>query len=114
MAIDYSKQAGQKITTKGNQKICINLGSITHIQCDGDLATIFLNNNIKVDEIRTLKEYEKILSEKGFIRISRNTIVNSKYIKKLTTQAGKRILYLKDIKLEVSRRQLKFLKDYLY
>ena len=114
MAIDYSKQAGQKITTKGNQKTCVNVESIMYIRCDDDMATIFLNDKSKVSEIKTLNEYEKILSDKGFIRISRDTIVNSKYITKVSTNADKRIVYLGEINLNVSRRRLKYLKKCLY
>ena len=67
MVIDYSQQIGKKITTKGNQKVCIHLESIIYIQCEGDFATIFLNDKSKVNEIKTLKKFEEDLSDKGFI-----------------------------------------------
>ena len=114
MAIDYSKQIGKKITTKGNQKICIHLENIMYIRCEGDLSTIFLSDKSKVEEIKTLKEYEKELSDAGFVCISRNTIINGKYITKADTNYHKRVVYLGETALNISKRRLIFLKNHLF
>jgi two-component system LytT family response regulator len=113
MVLDYSSQIGKKITTKGYQKSCISLEDIMFIQCDGELSTIFLNDQSKVDEIKTLKEFEDDLSDKGFIRINRNTIINGKYITMVNTNYSKRVVYLGKIELSISKRRLILFKQYL-
>ena len=88
MLKDYSCQTGKKLTTKGHHKIPVYIESIMYIQCHNELATIFLNDNSCVEEIKTLKKYEEDLRGIGFIRISRNIVVNGKHITK--TAAGLR------------------------
>jgi DNA-binding LytR/AlgR family response regulator len=114
MGIDYSPQIGKKITTRGTKKVCIHVESIMYIQCNGNFATIFLNDSTKVNEIKTLKAYEEDLCGMGFIRISRNIIVNGKYIANVHTHLGKSIVYLEDIALNISKRRLRFVKEHLY
>jgi DNA-binding LytR/AlgR family response regulator len=114
MPIDYSRQIGKKMTTKGYHKLCVHIESIMYIQCHGGLATLFLNDHSQVDEIKTLKEFEEDLCGMGFIRIYKNTIVNGKYITKVNTNQGKRVVYLGEIELNVSRRQLRVLKGQLF
>ncbi|MCL2289433.1 MAG: LytTR family transcriptional regulator DNA-binding domain-containing protein [Bacteroidetes bacterium] len=113
MKIDYSKQLGKKLITKGHQKICVHIKNIMYIQCHGGLATLFLHDESKVEDIKSLKAFEEDLCEMGFIRISRNTIVNVKYITKIDTNRDKKIVYLKEIMLEASRRRLAFLRKCL-
>ena len=114
MVKDYSQQTGKKTTTKGHHKICISIESIVYIQCEGGLATLFLDDQSKVEEIKTLKAFEADLCGMGFIRISRNTLVNGKHITKINTNQGKRIVYLGDIALRVSKRRLACLKEQLF
>jgi DNA-binding LytR/AlgR family response regulator len=106
MPIDYSKQIGKKIITKGHHKMCVHIESIMYIKCHRGLATIFLHDNSQIDEIKTLKEFEEDLGGMGFIRICRNTIVNEKYITKINTRKGKRLVYLGENALSISKRQL--------
>jgi len=114
MRIDYSGQIGKKITTKGHHKICVHVESIMYIQCHEGLTTMFLHDKSKVEEIKSLKAFEEDLCGMGFIRISRDTIVNGKYITKVSTNFGKRMVCLTEIALNVSKRRLIFLKEYLY
>ena len=114
MVIDYSKQIGKKITTKGNQKVCIHLESIMYIQSEGGLATIFLNDESSVEEIKTLKEFEKDLFDAGFVRINRNTIINCRYITNVDTNYAKRVVYLGKIALKISKRHLIGVKKQLF
>jgi DNA-binding LytR/AlgR family response regulator len=114
MPIDYSRQIGKKITTKGHQKICIDIENIRYIQYNESLSTIFLNDNSKVNDIKTLTSFEEEFSGMGFIRISRDTIINGKYITKIKTNLGKRIVYLEEIALNVSKRRMSLLKKSLY
>ena len=106
MITDYSKQTGKILTIKGHHKVCVHIESIMYIQCHEGLATIFLNDENTVKEIKTLKAFEQKLYDMGFMRINRNTIVNGKYITKINTKQGKRMVCLGEIVLKVSRRRL--------
>ena len=110
MPIDYSKQIGKKLTTKGHHKICVHIESIMYIQCHGGLATMFLSDESTVNEIQPLKTFEEDLCGMGFIRINRNTIVNSKYITKINTNQRKGMVCLGEIVLKVLRRRLRGFK----
>ena len=99
MLIDYSHQTGKKIATKGHQKHCVEIKDIMYIQCHGELATLFLKDGKQVAEIKSLKKFEEDLCGLGFVRICRNTIINSKYIKGITTRQGKKVVHLKRIEL---------------
>jgi len=92
MSIDYSQQIGKKMTTRGHKKICIHVENILYIQCHGELSTIFLNDSSYLMEIRPIRAFEEDFSNMGFIRISRNTLVNGKYLTKLDTLQGKRLV----------------------
>ena len=113
MIIDCSEQIGKKFITKGHHKICVDIEDIMYIQCHGSLATIFLNDKTKVDEIKTLKAFEEDLCGMGFVRICRNTIINKKYISKIDTNQGKGIVCLGEIVLKISRRRLEVFRKYL-
>jgi len=111
MGIDYSSQTGKKIITKGHIKNCIDIENIRYILYNGGgLVTIYLNDNTYVCDIKTLTAFEEEFAGMGFIRISRNTLVNGKYITKINTNTGKRIVYLGEIALHVSKRRLGALK----
>ena len=112
--LNYNKQNGLKFMTKGVQKLFINIENIMFIQCDGDLSTMYLDDYSKIGEIKTLKEFEDDLSDKGFIRISRNTMINCKFITKVKTNQGNRIIELGEIKFSVSRRKFKDLKSIFF
>ena len=107
MLIDYSKQTGKKIMTKGDKKKFINIEDIMYIKCKDYLSTIFLNNGIKIHEVKTLREFEKELSELGFFRIRDNTIINVNYITEVDTKIHKRTVKLGEIDFIVAKSRLK-------
>ena len=114
MILDYSKQLGKKMITKGHQKACVHIESIVYIQCHGGLSVIYLNDESQEEEIKTLKAFEEDLCGMGFIRISRDTIVNGKYVTEVNTNNGKRVVCLGEIVLNVSKRRLGELRGQLF
>jgi len=114
MGIDYSRQIGKKITTKGVQNICIDIEAIIYIQCHEGLSTLFLHDSIEAYDIKTLAAFEEEFAGMGFMRINRNTLVNGKYITKINTHRGKRMVYLGEIALKVSKRRMSLLRKVLF
>ena len=115
MGIDYSRQAGKKIITKGHIKNCIDIENIVYVLYNGGgLSTIYLNNKNKVNVIKTLTAFEEEFADMGFMRISRNTLINGRYITKINTNNGKKIIYLGEIELKISKRRAFLLKSLLF
>ena len=75
---------------------------------------MFLNDKSTVKEIKSLKAFEEDLCNMGFIRINKNTMVNRRYITKISTNQGKGMVYLGEVVLKVSRRRLRVLKEQLF
>ena len=103
MGIDYSKQTGRKITTKGYKKKTVNIEEIMYIKREGYLSTLYLQNGEKIDEIESLCEFERKLCDMGFFRIRNNTIINGKYI----TEVNKKTVILEKITFLIAKRRLK-------
>jgi len=85
------------------------------VRCD---AIVCLAWSLQTDylscDIQTLKTFEEEFAGMGFISISRNTLINGRYINKVTTNSGKRIVTLGNIALPVARRQAGVLNKHLY
>ena len=107
MLIDYSKQIGKKMMAKGDKKSFINIENIIYIKCEDHVSTLFLNNGIKIHEVKTLREFEKELSDIGFFRIRDNTIINGNYITEIDTKIHKRTVKLGGIVFIVAKNRLK-------
>jgi DNA-binding LytR/AlgR family response regulator len=108
MGIDYSRQAGKKITTKGYTKKSVHIEDIMYIVRDGYLSTLFLNNGERIFEIESLREFERKLCDMGFFRIRDNTIINGKYI----TEANKKTVKLGKTAFSIAKRRLKLFYDW--
>ena len=113
MPIDYSRQIGKKMITKGDKKRVIQIENIMYIQCEGYLSTLFLNTGMKIPEIKTLREFENELYDMGFFRIRDNTIINGNYITEIDTKNHKKTVKLGAIEFTVSKRRLKSFKDWI-
>jgi DNA-binding LytR/AlgR family response regulator len=103
--IDFSKQIGKKMATKGNRKSIINIVDIIYMESDGNLIIIHLKDGTTEYDIKPLHEFEAELLECGFFRIHHHTLVNGRYI--TGTDAGERVVKLQKKKLKISRRRAK-------
>ena len=111
MIKDYSNQTGKKIIIKGDKTKFIDIESIMYIKCEDYLSTIFLNNGTKMEEIKTIREFEKDLFDVGFFRIHNNTIINGNYIIEFDQKIHKRTVKLGESDFIVAKSRLKtFLK----
>ncbi|MBS1657027.1 MAG: LytTR family DNA-binding domain-containing protein [Chitinophagales bacterium] len=84
---------------------------IIRCEADGNYTRFYLRDKKPLIASRTLKEFDEILSEQQFIRVSRGDLVNKKYI---VSFSGDHELRLTDNSLiEVSRRRWDFVKKQL-
>jgi DNA-binding LytR/AlgR family response regulator len=110
MPIDYSRQIGKKIATRGHKKRFIDVECIMYIQCEDHLCTLFLNNGSKIHDIKTLRKFEKELLDMGFFRIRNNIIINGNHITEVDTRMEKRTVKIKEIVFIVAKSRLKSFK----
>jgi two-component system LytT family response regulator len=94
----------------------LRIRSIILISSAGDYSEICTSDGIKGLTLKTMKEWEKRLPEKQFIRIHRSTIINLNYIERLEEWFNNSYrVYLKGIKEPsiMSRRYVTKIKDRL-
>lgn len=89
----------------------INLEDISYLQADSNYTILHRVNLQKLVVSKTLKEFEDILQDKGFMRVHKSNIVNLRYVKEYSTQEGGIIRMNDGGEVAISRRmQEEFLK----
>lgn len=89
----------------GNQGMqFLKINEIIRLEGDRNYTMFYLSGERKHLASKTLKEYEELLNDKGFVRIHKSHLVNSIFVDSLS-QDG--IVLMKDkSQVEVSRRRL--------
>ncbi len=85
--------------------IFIKVPDIVYCEADSNYTKIFLHNKQKIVSSRTLKEYEELLDESGFIRIHHSYLVNKIHVREYLKGEGGQILMNDGTALDVSRRK---------
>ena len=60
--------------------IFFKVGDIVYCEADSNYTKIILVNKQRVVSTRTLKEYEEMLGDSGFIRIHHSWLINKAYV----------------------------------
>lgn len=82
-----NNQGGKKrlIALKNSEGIFIvNTNEIIRCESDNNTTTFILNNSARVRATKTLKEFEELLSECGFIRCHQSHLINQIHIEKIS------------------------------
>jgi two-component system, LytTR family, response regulator len=66
----------------------IKVKDIYYLTADGSYTIFYLSSGIKLTTSKSLKFFESILDGYGFFRIHNSTLVNIKYIKRISKSAG--------------------------
>ena len=90
----------------------INLEDISYLQADSNYTILHRVNLQKLVVSKTLKDFEDILQDKGFMRVHKSNIVNLRYVKEFSTLEGGIIRMHDGGEVAISRRmQEAFLKQ---
>jgi len=76
---------------------------IIRVEGENNYSTIFLVNNSKLLLSKTLKEFEELLEDYGFIRVHKSHLVNKRHIKQYSPEGW--VLMNDGARVEVSRRR---------
>jgi two-component system LytT family response regulator len=89
----------------------INLEDISYLQADSNYTILHRVNLQKLVVSKTLKDFEDILQDKGFMRVHKSNIVNLRYVKEYSTVEGGVVRMQDGGEVAISRRmQDEFLK----
>jgi len=91
----------------------VEIDRITYLKADNNYSALHLVDGKTLCSSRTLKEYEALLVEEGFFRISKSSLVNLKYVKRYIKGSGGFVLLKSGTQLEVSRRKKETLLEEL-
>ena len=89
----------------------VALEEVLYLEGDDNYTSFFLNKNKKVIVSKTLKEYESLLSDLGFFRIHKSSIINLLHLKNINKENGIDVVMSDGRKLTVSRRRSTELLD---
>jgi two-component system LytT family response regulator len=91
----------------------LQLKDIIRLQSDSNYTMLYLLDGTKITVAKTLKDYDAMLCDKGFLRVHRSHLVNVTHIKSYIKEERGSILMSDNTKIEVSRRKKsKFLAKY--
>ncbi len=96
----------KKIVLKTQESIYVTkISDIIRCESDGNYTMIFLNNQKKILISKTLKEYDELLKEYGFIRVHKSHLINIDNIVKYEKRDTGIIYMTDESKIPVSHRK---------
>lgn len=102
----YPQKPRLAISTTGGLKF-FDIEEIVHCQADKNYTIFYLIDGTRYVSSKTLKEYDDLLSEYGFLRVHQSHLVNPSHIKEYT-QKGLMEMKNRDV-VHVSRRKHQWL-----
>lgn len=81
----------------------IQVDDIYYIKADGSYAHFIMKSGARITSSKNLKFFEGILEDYGFYRIHNSTLINLKYIKRITKRAGGQVIMMDGEELGISK-----------
>ncbi len=92
----------------------IKIEHITHIQDISNLIVIYTNQSKNYISEEAFNKVEKVLNERGFIKVNHNTMINTTFIRNKLNLGHKRSINIfGSTYINVSRRKFQLLKNVL-
>jgi len=96
----------KRIVLKTTENIyIIYLRNVIRCQSEKNYTYFYFNNRDRIIVSKTLKEFEEILTDYGFMRIHRSHLVNLKFIERFEKLDGGYVIMTDGSKAEVSHRK---------
>lgn len=83
----------------------IDIADIMRCMADGNYTRFFLKGNTSLLVARTLKDYDKLLSGAGFLRVHQSHLVNMKHVKEYIKSDGGYLVMQDGTKVPISTRK---------
>lgn len=85
--------------------VFVKVNDIARCESSSNYTVFFLANKDQVVATRTLKEYEELLDDSGFVRIHHSHLINKHFLKEYIKGAGGQVVMKDGTTLDVSRRK---------
>ncbi len=109
-----NKNASDRIALHSNDEIkIVNLLDIVRCESDNNYTNFYFVNKGRFLVTRTLKSYDQLLSESGFIRVHQSHLVNIKHIKSYVKTDGGYLLMSDQSRVPVAVRKKAEVMDLL-
>ena len=103
----YNKQEISKLVIANLEGFhVVDLQEILYLKSDNNYTDFYLKNGDKKTSSRTLKEYERMLFEKGFYRIHQQYLVNLSYVAEFNKVGGGQVRMQNGAFLPIGRRRV--------
>ena len=101
--LENPEKSNKKIILKNHKSIyLLNVNDIIHCESDGSYTIVEANDNQKIMVSKVLKEYDKLLSGSGFLRVHRSHLINLKHIKRFDKLDGGNVIMSNGHQIPVS------------
>ncbi len=99
-------EGSTKIVLHTQEKIVsVPYSSISHCKSDGNYTTFFFTDGTKLLITKTLKEFDKILGNHGFLRTHQSYLINTTEVKEFVKTEGGYLLLKDESRIPVSVRK---------
>lgn len=96
----------EKIVLKTQESIhLVDIDSIVHCESDNMYTKFFLSDNRTIMVSKTLKEYDDLLKDSGFLRVHKSHIVNTRFIDRFMKRNGGYLVLKNEKQIPVSQRK---------
>ena len=89
------------------------ISDIIRCESDDNYTKFFIKNGRIVLISKTLKEYEELLKDSGFLRVHQSHLINLKYLKSYIKKEAGNIIMLDNTNIPISQRKKELLQDVL-
>lgn len=104
-SIAENKQNKKIIIHTSDSFFVVNVDDIIRCESANNYTEFILKDEKKILVSRSLKIYEAILAEQGFVRIHRSHLINLKYITRFEKKEGGSVFLVDEVRLPVSQRK---------
>jgi len=109
-----STQTEKKIVLRTTENIyVIPISEVVRCRSEKNYTYFYFTNREKIIVSRTLKDFEEILTDHGFMRVHRSNLINLKYISRYEKSEGGYVIMLDDSRVDVSHRKKEKLLSYI-
>ncbi|HMQ08841.1 MAG TPA: LytTR family DNA-binding domain-containing protein [Saprospiraceae bacterium] len=106
---------GKKIILSTSEWIkWVELHQITRLEAEGNYTYFHLTHGEKILITRTLKEYDLMLNDKGFMRVHQSHLINKEHIQAYVKSEGGYLLMNDGSRIPVSTRKKQMVLEQLY
>jgi two-component system LytT family response regulator len=102
---DESTESKKIVISTSNEHYMVSPSNIVRCQSDNYYTIIYFDNGEKVMVSKTLKEYESLLQDCGFLRVHNSHLVNISHIKRFAKPDGGYVEMDDNSEVPVSRRK---------